>query len=279
MKKVRWILLLLLLSCLLTACSRQAPLLEIRMLNVGQGDAILLTTREGEHILIDAGPTSHRDLLCLRLEELGVRHIRLALFTHPDEDHIGGAAHVLEQFDVAEVWTGGQVSEEECYLSLIGVIEARQIPHRTVGAGDTLAVGDVRLFVLSPTDALSGDSNADSLVIRVSCREVSALFTGDGDEATEKMLLETYGREMLRADVLKVGHHGSATSTSAAFLEAVSPTYALLSAGRGNPHGHPHGAVLTRLEASGVTVMRTDLLGEICLQTDGYEVFPVKEST
>ncbi len=266
MNRVGAFAILLLLCLLLTACSHEVPPeLTLRMLDVGQGDAILLTTKEGEHILIDAGPASHRELLCLRLEQLGIRTISLMILTHPDEDHMGGASSVLERFDVKEVWTNGQPSEERFYPAVMEIIANRRITHKSVQAGESRRVGDLQLQVLSPFSVLPEDSNAASIVLRLECGGVSALFMGDADLAIEEQLMREYGSAWLNVDLLKIGHHGSETATGEVFLNTVSPKYALISAGYGNPHGHPHGGVLQRLENMNAEILRTDQKGELTL--------------
>ena len=252
--------------------SSKEVLLQIYALDVGQGDCFLLRTGEGD-ILIDAGTESSQELLCLRLEQLGVTTLRLAIFTHPDEDHIGGADGVLQRFPAQEIWINGAESEEECFTALLDAADACNVTPRAVKAGDALEIGDVVLFVLSPFGGEIESGNADSIVLKIFCGNISAIFTGDADLKAEQALLDYYGASQLDCDLYKVGHHGSNTSTGADFLEAMSPTLALISSGKGNSYGHPHGDVLASLEAAGAKVLRVDLLGEILLETDGIEIW------
>ncbi|MBQ8431335.1 MAG: MBL fold metallo-hydrolase [Clostridia bacterium] len=247
------------------------PKLQIYVLDVGQGDCILLRTLKGD-VLIDAGTEASQETLCLRLKQLGVEEIALAIFTHLDEDHIGGADGVLTNFSVHEVWVNLGPSEEACVAALTAALEAQGIPGRSVAAGCSRNIGEVSFYVMSPFSEVSEGGNADSIVLKVTCGEISALFSGDADLSTEQALLSFYGRAHLDCDIYKVGHHGSNTSTGLEFLQSMTPDYAVISCGRGNSFGHPHGEVLLRLEQLGITVLRTDLEGEILLETDGKTI-------
>lgn len=247
-------------------------LLQIYALDVGQGDCFLLRTAQGD-VLIDAGTESAQDLLCLRLEQLGVTSLRLAVFTHPDEDHIGGADGVLRRFGAEEIWINGAVSEEECFTALLDAAEEIGTSLRAVKSGDAMEIGGVVFFVMSPFGGEAENGNADSIVLKITCQEISAIFTGDADLKAEEALLSHYGASQLDCDLYKVGHHGSNTSSGQAFLAAMSPKFALISSGKGNSYGHPHGDVLESLSGVGAKILRVDLLGEILLETDGKDLW------
>ena len=273
MKRIVALLCILVLLLSLSSCKdEKKALLQIYALDVGQGDCFLLRTAEGD-ILIDAGTESSQDLLCLRLAQLGVTKLRLAIFTHPDEDHIGGADGVLRRFGAEEIWLNGAVSEEECFTALLRVADEIGAFTRTVKAGDNLEIGGVVFFVLAPFGDEAEGGNADSIVLKITCGEISAIFTGDADLKTEERLLSQYGASQMDCDLYKVGHHGSNTSTGKSFLEAMSPRLALISSGRGNSYGHPHGDVLALLDAVGARILRVDLSGEILLETDGKDLW------
>jgi cytidine deaminase len=160
--------------------SEKEVLLQIYALDVGQGDSFLLRTAEGD-ILIDAGTESSQELLCLRLEQLGVTKLRLAVFTHPDEDHIGGADGVLQGFEAEEVWINGAGSEEECFTALLDAAKTIGVAPRAVQAGDAMEIGGVVFFVLSPFGGETESGNADSIVLKITCGEVSAaVLSGSG---------------------------------------------------------------------------------------------------
>ena len=271
MRRWRWLAILLMLASLISCGSKERPdgVVQIYFLDVGQGDCILLRT-DGGDVLVDAGPERDQDLLCIRLEQLGVRELALAIFTHPDEDHIGGADGVLSQASAREVWLSGAPMENESAQRLQSVLDARQITVREVSAGDFCEIGGVKFSVLSPF-ANSGetDTNASSIVVMADYGETELLLTGDMGVAEEMALLSAYSAAYLDCDIYKVAHHGSNTSSSEALLETITPQYAVISCGADNSYGHPFGEILVRLEKYGATVLRTDLSGEILFETDG----------
>lgn len=270
-----WLSCCLLLFCL-CGCGPQEnvpPKLTLRFLDVGQGDSALLSTPE-HHVLIDAGPESAQTRLCQRLEQLGVRELSLAIFSHPDEDHIGGADGVLSAIPTKEIWLNGSTAENDATKRLTDAAERQGCIIRNVKAGDGAALGALTLSVLYPFSAEEhADSNRGSIVLRVAFGEFCALFTGDAGVEEEALLLSSYGVTHLDCDVYKSGHHGSNTSGSAQFLQAMTPEYAVISCGRDNTYGHPHGGALSIMEQAGATVLRTDLVGEIVLETDGVSVY------
>lgn len=264
------ILLLLGGLLLLSGCrgeASNAPL-QIYFLDVGQGDCALLRTEEGD-ILIDAGPESSQEALVHRLYSLGVTSLRLAIFTHPDEDHLGGADGVLEHFPAEQVWVNGNEESSETVEAFLSAVEKTGATLRAVRAGERIRFGEAELVVLAPLTGISFEGNSGSVIVRVTCGESSALFSGDAEMDAEAALLEHYGREALSAGLYKVSHHGAANGSSEAFLRAVRPQYAVICCGAENPYGHPNGATLLRLAEAGAEVYRTDLCGDILFVTDG----------
>ena len=241
---------------------------EVYFLDVGQGDCALLRTEVGD-VLIDAGPESAQEALVSRLHSLGVTALRLAVFTHADEDHLGGADGVLRSFPTETVWVNGSEEESEtvsAFLSAVADTGAELIAAR---AGDRMRVGVLDLLVLAPFSDAVLEGNSGSVVVKVTCGRVHALFSGDAELDAEEALLAAYGREALSAGLYKVSHHGAANGSSEAFLRAVRPQYAVISCGADNPYGHPNGATLLRLAEIGAEVFRTDLMGDILFITDG----------
>ena len=237
---------------------------QIVALDVGEGSATLIRTDSG-NVLIDAGPESTQETLCEHLRQMGVREFALVIFTHPDEDHIGGGDAVLRAFPVREIQTNGAADSNDSYDALIRTADAtgKAVPMRSVSAGETATVGDVTLTVLSP---LAGEAEADNeggLVLMLTCGGKRILLAGDAGEKTEKRLLQRLGADALRADVLIAGHHGSNSASSAAFLAAVSPKEIVISCGAGNEYGHPDGRALERMHAVCDTIRRTDLEGDV----------------
>ena len=249
-----------------------SALLEMICLDVGQGSSTLLRTPSGD-VLIDAGTEDGQDALCRRLKSLGVERLALLVLTHPDEDHIGGADGILEQFETDAVWTNGYPAENESYDRLCDALGKLEMGSTAVKTGDGITLGAIHVTVLAPLDEVA-DGNEGSLVLLLRCADFGALMMGDVPSETELALVETYGAEQLRADLLCVGHHGSDTSTCEEFLNAVRPSYAVVSCGAGNAYGHPDGRTLARLEQAGAEILRTDLEGDIVIRVyeNGFRV-------
>ncbi len=264
---------LLFLSC---GMEEEAPLFSLYFLDAGQGDAILLRTEEGD-ILIDSGPEDAEAYLTYRLEALGVESLRLAVFTHPDEDHTGGGDRLLSQFPAEEVWINRNSSENESFQRLLETADSSGSRARTVIAGELFSSGGVTVSVLYPVTMPEAEdpNNSGSILLRVEAGSTVILLMGDAGVEEEMLLLSLYGRDVLKADLCKLGHHGSTSSSSERFLEAVDPDYAVITCGAGNPYGHPHGEVLARLGELGIPVLRTDLSGELVFVGDGNGIYPV----
>jgi competence protein ComEC len=249
--------------------------LEIHVIDVGQGDAFAIRTPDRRWILVDAGPRTDRyDAGRARvipyLLRRGVRRVDALILTHPDADHIGGAAAVLDAFDVCLVVDPGRAAGKPLYVELLTEAAAGGVQWRAARSGRELRAGDVVIHFLypdGPSDSLDAPANANDLsaVFRLTYGGFAALFMGDAPAAVEDLLVRRHG-DALRAQVLKVGHHGSQTSTSDSFLAAVDPEVALVSVGRRNRYGHPAPAVIRRLERHGVRILRTDLNGHIALR-------------
>ncbi len=272
-------LLLAVLFCLCAVSCRpkeRTDVFRLYFLDVGQGDSILLRTLEGD-VLIDAGTEDAQELLCLRLEQLGVRELTLAIFTHPDEDHIGGADGVLNRFPVQQIWCNGARPDHESADRLFSLAQEKNIPVCAVMAGDRFDVGGVIISVLTPLGDIGDGGNEASVSIKLHYGEFDAILTGDAGQEEERKMVDAYGTSQLSCDLYKVGHHGSNTSSGSLFLQTLHPTYAVISCGGGNSYGHPMGEVLARLEASGATILRTDLCGEIVFETDGQELWLVSD--
>ncbi len=262
---------LLCLVILLSACrdpSAAKPPTEVLFLDVGQGDCALIRTAAGD-ILIDAGTEASQSELCMRLESLGVQNLALAIFTHGDEDHMGGADAVVSLFAPREVWLGGELPDNETAERFSAEALKAGTAITRVSSAEIRQIGDLTVSVLYPFDVNAASGNETSVVVKINLGDIDMLFTGDVGTEEEEAMLAHFGEGQLDCELLKVGHHGSNTSTGDAFVSAVSPQYAVISCGAGNSYGHPTGAVLQRLESAGATVLRTDLLGEIGFLTDG----------
>ena len=281
MKKLFCLLLTLVCIALLCSSCTQKPMSEealcrIYFLDVGQGDCTLIRTRGGD-ILIDAGPESAQDALCLRLKQLGVTEIALAIFTHPDEDHIGGADGILEQISVKEIWLPLQEMGNPSAARMEEIIERLGITRKNVRAGEILNIGDVVVATLAPLGDATSDPNDNSIVVRITCGDIGMLFMGDASAKVEQKILETYAAGHIAAQLYKVGHHGSSTSNTEAFLNAVKPTYAVICSSIDNSYGHPHGVVVERLQSIGATVLATATAGEVVIECNKTAIWQIED--
>ena len=277
----RFLCFVITLVCICAIFSSCAPklmnedaLCRIYFLDVGQGDCTLIRTKAGD-ILIDAGPESAQDALCLRLKQLGVKEIALAVFTHPDEDHVGGADGVLAKIPVCEVWLPTQELDNPSAARMEKEIERSGATRKNIRAGEVLSIGDAVVATLAPMGNAANDSNDSSIVLRITCGEIGMLFMGDASIKVEQKLIETYGKAHLSAQLYKVGHHGSSTSNTEAFLEVVKPTYAVICSSIDNSYGHPHGVVMERLQAIGATVLMTATDGEVVLECNKSAIWHI----
>jgi beta-lactamase superfamily II metal-dependent hydrolase len=226
----------------------------IHFLDVGQGDATLIVTDGGDKLLVDGGRSGER--LLSRLSDLDVGKIDAVLATHADADHIAGLISVLdkeEDFDVDIVYWNGANATTNTFNNFKNLWPEDGVTR--VGRGDQITLGSLEIKVFHP-DELSGDSNADSIVLLVECGTVEVLLTGDAEIPSEESMIDA--DILSEVDVLKVGHHGSRTATSGDFLEIANPEWAVISAGRDSQYGHPHEEVLEALGEAEVQVFLTD---------------------
>lgn len=246
---------------------------QFHFIDVGQGDAALIRTPEGD-ILIDAGDNYSEEDLKAYLDRFGVDDLAYVIFTHPDADHIGGADVVLENYDVLRVIRTGREAESKVYRTMVSLIEAEGAEDIRANIGDVFMLGEVKMTILAPLDPNYKSSNDSSVVLRVDYGETSVLFTGDAETASERDMLNRYGGRdggQLDCDILKAGHHGSSSSSSQNFLEAVTPDFAIISCGAGNKYGHPHREIVTRYTNMGIDILRTDEEGSIVFTSTGGE--------
>lgn len=247
---------------------------ELHVLDVGQGDAVALRTDRGKWILVDAGRRwsggdEGRATVLPYLRRRGGR-LEAFVLSHPHADHAGGAASVVRALEPAIFWDAGFVEPSETYMEVLAAVGETGTAWRRVRPGDSVAVDGVMLEFLAPDSAWTAglsDPNSASVIVRARFGAVRFLLVGDAEREEEEWLLE-HAPE-LGADVLKVGHHGSRTSSTAGFLDAVAPRLAVISVGAGNLYGHPSPEVLAAFVERGVDVLRTDLMGPITIRTDG----------
>ncbi len=282
MKKILSIALLLLLlaGCAVPQSPSQPPqeppreidCLQVHFIDVGQADCALLEC-DGHYMLIDGGHATEGETVCRYLEAEGVEQLDLVVGTHSHEDHIGGLYTVLRSFDVDTLWTGAITYTNYTVQNLLDAAEIRRVPVVQPQLGDTFQLGDALVTVLGPVRTDYEDVNDLSLVLMVQYGQTRFLFTGDMEQLAEGNMLDYWGEDFdWHADVLKVGHHGSYSSSGYRLLREVAPTWGVISCGLGNEYGHPHEASMSRLRDAEVTVFRTDLMGNVIAVSDGTTI-------
>lgn len=279
--KTKQIAIFLLIALLLAfSAAAGASQLEVHFIDVGQGDSILVLTPDGQSMLVDSGGNDAGPTVVRYLQAAGVKKIDVLVGTHPHADHIGGMQEVLASFKVAQVYDSGRIHTSKTFEEYLKTIDAKKIPFALARAGDKIPLGTkVSLTVLSPDGPRKTlnyrDLNESSVVLFLQYGQVGFLLTGDaGKESESTMLAAGLVKE---AEVLKIGHHGSRSSTSSEFLRKVAPKAAVLMCGAKNPYGHPHKEVMERLEGAELNILRTDQQGSIVFTSDG-EGFTYKAS-
>lgn len=235
--------------------------LRVYCLDVGQGDSILITNNN-KTMLIDASTNEMGSRVVKYLNDLGIKKIDYLVGTHPHEDHIGGLDNVIKNFDIGTIYMPNVVATTKTFEEVIDAISAKKLKVTSPKTGDKFTVGNAECEVMSIRND-KDDYNNCSIVIKMDFNNVSYLFTGDAEESVES------SRKWPHIDVLKVGHHGSNTSSSKDFLEQIKPEVALISVGQGNTYGHPTQATLKRLSNIGAKIYRTDENGTILLIEKG----------
>ena len=256
---------------------------EIVFLDVGQGDALAIRSPGGRWILVDTGPRGQTydagaRVVLPYLRRRGVTGIEALVLTHPDLDHIGGAEAVVQALDVGYVLDPAQATGRDAYVRVLEAASRDSIPWLEARRDVSIMLDGVEVSVLHPDGptpaSYSGtDSNAQSVVLLVRYGKFEALLTGDAPVEVEEAILDDLPSDL---EVLKVGHHGSNTSTSALLLAQTSPQLAVISVGARNRYGHPHTDVLTRIIESGARILRTDLSGDIVIRARRGGLYDVR---
>ncbi len=245
--------------------------LTFAMLDIGQGDALFIESPTGTQILVDGGPPRKILSQLSRVMSPFDHTIDGIIITNPDQDHIGGFLDVLEVYKVDKVFEPGTYNDSKTYQNLKTEIKNKNIPNILTRRGMRLNIGGgVVVDILFPDRDVSTWANNDgSVVAKLTYGKTSVMLTGDTTTETEKIILKENSPAQLQSTILKVGHHGSRTSTSVPFVRAVAPIYALISDGKDNKYGHPHQDVLDTLSSFGAKIFRTDLLGNVVIKSDG----------
>ena len=286
MKKL--ISLLLILSLLLCGCSVEivlAPdetavstairgdnaLLTVHFIDVGQADCALIEYG-GAYMLIDGGNKEDGQKVISYLQSCGVEELEAVICTHAHEDHVGGLPSVLAVYPTAQVYAPTKTYSSNIFDDFLYYVDQQRLEVTIPTPGDRFTLGDAEFTVLGPVQSYA-ETNDTSIVVKLEYGSTSFLFTGDMEVAAENDMLDYWeGRMDWNVDVLKVGHHGSSTSSGYRFVYETDPEYAIISCGKDNSYGHPHEEVVSRYNDAGIPMFRTDELGTILAVSDGNEV-------
>ena len=275
MKKI-WYLIIFVLGAVLfeiagTYASEFEPLkdnVRVHYIDVWQGDATFIELPNGKTILIDAGEQEYGEDVVSYIKKLKYKKIDYIFATHPHSDHIGGLKTVIDTFDIGDVYMPDVISDTTLYYDLLNTIKEKGKKVRIVSAGKSIiSEDDLDLTVIAPINSSYEELNDYSIVLKLTYKNKSFLFMADAEYVSEMELLNS--KFDLKADVLKVGHHGSTSSTNYNFLKKVSPSIGVISVGENNDYGHPKEKILEKLKDRNVKVYRTDLNGNIVITTDG----------
>lgn len=243
-------------------------MMEVHYMDVGQGDATLITCG-GHAMLIDAGDDTKGTAIQNYLQKRKIKELDYLILTHPDADHIGGAPVIITKFNIDKVFVSNYEKDTKTYQKLIQALDDKRLKYTTPAVGSEYALGTATITILAPNGKYD-DPNEASIACVIQNGDNRFLFTGDAGEEAEKDMIDS--GEKLAADVYKAGHHGSKYSSSSEFMKAVKPSYAVISCGEGNEYGHPHAEVLNKFRADGIEVYRTDESGTIVAGSDGKKI-------
>lgn len=243
----------------------------IKYIDVGQGDSEFIMLPNGETILIDAGEKGSGKKVVSAIKDMSVDKIDYLIATHPHADHIGGMPEVIDSFDIGKVYMPRADYSSKTYLTVLEKIDEKNLKITAVKTGTNVISSDeLSAEFIAPASGKYNSLNDFSAVLKLTYGDTSFLFTGDAEANSEQEMLES-GFD-LSADILKVGHHGSDTSSSEKFLDAVSPEYAVISCGLNNDYSHPSENTLDKLSAINTKVFRTDKMGTITVYSDGHTI-------
>ena len=279
-KKIMSILMILLVT--FTIIKKRCNTLNINFVDVGQGDSCFIITPKKKTILVDGGGSQSKEFdvgkstLLPYILNKGYTQLDYIVISHFDYDHVGGILYIMQEIKVKNIIIGKQFEDSKNYEKFVNLVQQKDIKVRIVEAGENIKIEKNLSFnVVWPNskNKISDNSiNNNSLVFKMKYKKFSMLFTGDIEEIAEKKILQTCNVKNLESLVLKVPHHGSKTSSSQEFLEAVKPKIALMGVGKNNKFGHPSNITLEKFEKYGTKVYRTDQRGEIALKTDGNKI-------
>ncbi|GAA3647093.1 ComEC/Rec2 family competence protein [Asaccharospora irregularis] len=272
MKKKVFLSIIIIIS-FLTGCNKD-HLLSIHIIDVGQGDSILIQTPNKKNILVDGGDEDAQHIVKNYLKRKKVKSLDIIIATHPDTDHIGSLDYIVENFSVKSIYMPEQSVDSESYINLVNSCNSKKLTPEYLYKGDNINIEkNIDINVLSPS-YIQGDNNLNSIVFTLDFNQNSFLFTGDAEEENESDIINSFDLDYV--DFLKVGHHGSNSSTTDEFIKETSPDVAAISCGYKNSYGHPHKQTLENLSKHSVLTYRTDQIGDIVFFSDGQTIFTKK---
>ena len=271
MKKLVTLIMTMVLAISLMPFSADAAAakeMKVHFIDVGQGDAILVQSPNGKNMLVDGGPKAAGSKVVSFLKAKGVKRLDYVVATHPDADHIGGLEAVLNAFPVTNFVDSGYAHTTQTYYNMLALVDKKNIKFQVAKELDKLPLDPQLVTRVLYADENAKDSNAASIVLKVTYNKVSFLLMGDADTTIEDYIRSKYD---VKATVLKNGHHGSNTSSSAAFISAVKPSVGILSYGKNNSYGHPHLAIEARHKNVGAKTYKTPIHCNITVTTNGVK--------
>lgn len=275
MRKRVIIAIIIFLTLPLTSCNKYKDLLSINIIDVGQGDCILISTPENKNILIDGGDENSERIIKSYLKKRKIKKLDIVIATHFDKDHIGSLDYIIDKFNVGKVYTSKDVDESQAYNNLIKSCRNKNLNFEILKKGDKIKITkDINIIVLNPS-YIQENKNLNSIAINLSYINMDFLFTGDCEESNEVDMINSYDLE--NVDFLKIAHHGSSSSSSDKFIKETSPDIAVISCGYKNQYGHPHKSTLDTLNKYKVKTFRTDINGDLVFYSDGYKIFTNKK--
>jgi len=260
------------------AVGQQNSPLTVKVLDIGQGDAILIRAG-GQTVLVDTGDIEHRDKMVAYIKKEGITTIDKVIITHPHADHLGGMPGIIENFKVGQIYDSGKTGTTALYRQYLSLVNKKNIPFTVATPGTEIIItNEIKLKIFAPDKSLlaDGEINNSSIVAKLIYNKFSMLLTGDAEKESEEIMLKSYAGE-LKSNVLKAGHHGSNTSSSSEFLKAVGPEAAIISLGANNDYHHPHPSTLKKYEQAKLKVYRTDQDGTVSITSDGNTYTITKE--
>lgn len=260
----------IIIIALLTGC-RKSQDFCIHIIDVGQGDCILITTPSNQNMLIDGGDEDSAKIIKSYLKNKKVKNLDVIVATHPDSDHIGSLDYIIDNFDVEKFYMPKQTTDSECYTNLIDSCKNKNLKVNYLSKDDSFKLDNfTQIYVLSPS-YITDNNNSNSIVLNISYKNNNFLFTGDCEKDNELEIINSYNLKDI--DFLKVSHHGSYTASSLPFLTEITPDIAVISCGYKNSYGHPHKSTLDNLKKIHAKIFRTDKNGSMQFYSDGNNIY------